>query len=71
VNLSWQVRPDRQTELLWQERGGPAVSAPTRRGFGTLMLEQGLVSELQGAVVLDFNPDGLVCRIATPIEETN
>lgn len=68
VSLVWSPIPAGRLEIVWQERGGPTVAAPTRRGFGTMMLEQGLVSELNGGAVLDFQPEGLVCRIEASIE---
>lgn len=71
VSLAWKPVPAGRLEILWQERGGPSVAPPSRRGFGTLMLEQGLVSELNGTATLDFRPDGLVCRIEATCEGTN
>lgn len=71
VSLLWTPSPAGRLEIIWQERGGPAVSPPKRRGFGTLMLEQGLVSELNGEARLDFQPDGLVCRIDASCEGTH
>lgn len=49
--------------LVWRERGGPAVTPPTRRGFGTRMLERALAGDLQAQVRLAFEPEGLVCTI--------
>ena len=49
--------------LTWRETGGPLVSPPTRRGFGTRLIEQGLARELSGSVKLDYQPDGVVCTI--------
>lgn len=47
--------------LVWRERGGPQVSPPTHRGLGSRLLRAngGLVS-----VRLDWQSDGLVCRMA-------
>lgn len=67
VSLDWTVTPDGHLEILWQERGGPTVAPPSRRGFGTLMLQQGLAVELNGTAILDFRPEGLVCRIDAAI----
>lgn len=55
--------------LVWQEHGGPRVEAPTRRGFGTRMIERGLAAELGGTVKIDFRPDGLVCTVDAPLPE--
>jgi len=49
--------------VIWRESGGPAVSPPERRGFGSRLLEQGVATELSGTVDLDYRPEGLVCTI--------
>lgn len=73
----WLARdPDGpRLRLLWRETGGPRVEAPSRRGFGSRLLERGLAAELQGRVKLDFKPEGLTCKmdVAAPFldeEET-
>ena len=55
--------------LRWEERGGPAVSPPTGRGFGTRMIERGLAAELGGTVTIAFEPKGLVCTVDAPLPE--
>ncbi|WP_225207137.1 sensor histidine kinase [Novosphingobium huizhouense] len=49
--------------LDWIELGGPRVAPPTRRGFGSKLIERGLASELDGAVRLRFEPGGVHCSI--------
>ncbi|MDP2212758.1 CHASE domain-containing protein [Phenylobacterium sp.] len=49
--------------LRWREMDGPPVSPPTRRGFGTRLIVGGLAHQLDGAVDLDFAPDGVRCTI--------
>ncbi len=62
VNVSWTLAPDDEGLLLrWEERGGPPVTPPERRGFGLRLIEYGLAREISGEVELDFSPDGLVC----------
>jgi two-component sensor histidine kinase len=39
------------------------VVPPTRRGFGSRLIERSLPRELGGPATLAFEPDGLVCRI--------
>jgi two-component sensor histidine kinase/PAS domain-containing protein len=53
----------RTLRLVWTETGGPPVAAPTRRGFGARLLERGLGRDLGGEVHLDYQPEGVVCRI--------
>lgn len=68
VAVTWSVGDDR-LRLEWRERGGPAVEAPSRRGFGSRMIERGLAAELGGKVKIDFQPDGVVCRVDAPLPE--
>ncbi len=64
VAVSWTIeRGDTpRIVLLWTERGGPPVTPPVARGFGTLLLERsGKLPHLRAW--LEFKPDGVVCRI--------
>ena len=45
---------------------GPSIEAPSRRGFGTRMLERALAGELQGKATLDYRPTGLVYEVEAP-----
>lgn len=74
VSLSWKVceaeaGPDARFVLEWRESGGPAVSAPGRRGFGTRMIERAQRALFSGEVCLAFPPEGTVFRIDTPLAE--
>ncbi len=63
VHVRWTIAPDgNSARLRWEERGGPAVTAPQRRGFGLRLIEHGLARELSGVVRLDFPAEGLVCE---------
>jgi PAS domain S-box-containing protein len=57
----------RRLLLTWCERGGPPITAPPRRGFGLMVIERGLVYQLQGSAALDFQPHGLHCTIDFPL----
>lgn len=52
--------------LRWTESGGPAVTPPSRAGFGRLLIEQSLQAELGSKVELAFRPEGLQCIISLP-----
>ena len=67
VQLTWvQPAPGGTLLLEWRERDGPAVSAPTARGFGSRLLAS-LTTELGEPAEIAFNPDGLVCRLRIPV----
>jgi two-component sensor histidine kinase len=54
--------------IKWREIGGPPVVPPTRRGFGSRLIEQGLRQDLAGEVQMEFAPDGVICTIKAPLE---
>ncbi len=63
VHVGWTIVPDGNIlKLRWEERDGPAVNEPARRGFGLRLIEHGLGRELGGAVTVDFAPGGLICE---------
>ncbi len=53
-------------ELLWRECGGPTVASPTRRGFGSRLVEQMIAYELDGDSELAFAPEGVTCLMRFP-----
>ena len=56
--------------LDWQERDGPRVERPKRRGFGTTLLEKVLTVQCDAKVELDYRPEGLVFTMALPLRKT-
>ncbi len=49
--------------LRWQEAGGPTVIPPTRKGFGSRLIESLLAAELNGEVQVSYEPSGLICEV--------
>ena len=66
VDIDWRRLDDGTLELTWQERNGPPVMPPTRRGFGSMIIERSLRHELQGRSALRFDADGVSCTLAIP-----
>ena len=66
VEITWSVAADRRLSLCWVESGGPIVVPPTRRGFGTRIVEN-MIGQLGGEVRLDWRAQGLSCEIALPL----
>jgi PAS domain S-box-containing protein len=52
VDVSWSLA-DGRFRWSWRERGGPPVAPPTRKGFGSRMIERALATQLSGRVVID------------------
>jgi PAS domain S-box-containing protein len=69
IDIAWQVEPTPhgRMRLRWQESGGPPVTPPGRKGFGSRVIEGGLARELDGEVRLDYEPPGVVCQIIMPV----
>jgi two-component sensor histidine kinase len=65
IEIVWTVSDD-QLDLLWREHGGPPVSAPTRRGFGSMLITRNLGAAFSGKADLQFPPAGLTCRLIAP-----
>jgi PAS domain S-box-containing protein len=69
IAIDWAVTPGdsgKRLLLRWIEQGGPPVAQPTRKGFGSWVIERGLAHELGGRVSLDYPRGGVACRIDIP-----
>jgi two-component system CheB/CheR fusion protein len=72
VQIGWQVTNSTQPTRLkieWSESGGPPVVPPTRRGFGSQLIERIVNYELQANVQRDFLAEGVQCTIEFPLTE--
>jgi PAS domain S-box-containing protein len=62
VHISWSVgKPNGQDQFMfrWQERGGPRVTPPTGKGFGSAVLEQVMAEYFEAPPQIEFAADGL------------
>jgi PAS domain S-box-containing protein len=62
VDVRWGTSGDIFT-ISWTERKGPLVSAPKRRGFGTIVMEAMAERSVDGTVDLDYVPSGVTWRL--------
>jgi PAS domain S-box-containing protein len=63
VDIAWSVERRASVEnlsLSWQEFGGPRVSAPSRSGFGSRLIETSL--RAYGEVNVAYESDGLIVK---------
>jgi PAS domain S-box-containing protein len=65
VDVCWESDDDTFI-MSWTERDGPPVSAPQRRGFGTIVMETMAERSVDGAVDLDYAPSGVTWRLTCP-----
>jgi PAS domain S-box-containing protein len=66
VKVTWTVQ-DGKLRLDWEECGGPPVARPTRKGFGTRLLEILLARDLGGSLKLDYKVSGVRCRVTVAL----
>jgi two-component sensor histidine kinase len=65
VRFEWSPMADGRLVLRWTETGGPPVNPPTRRGFGTRVME-GMIRQLNGEMRFGRHAEGLACEIILP-----
>jgi len=70
VNIFWEAQPVGEPQeilLQWREGGGPVVDAPSRKGFGTMLIEKVLAYEAEGEAKLEFLPTGVAFMFRLPL----
>jgi len=70
VAVDWvflTVTAGKRLLLRWRERDGPLVTTPTRKGFGSWVIERGLAHELGADVTLNYERHGVTCKIDIPV----
>lgn len=70
VLVDWSIadQSDRALNISWREIGGPTVTAPTRRGFGTRLIERNVHHDLAGTCDLRYPTDGFVAAFSIPLD---
>jgi two-component sensor histidine kinase len=71
VRLTWlgdrTLKPPRLL-LRWQEKGGPPVTPPSRKGFGSRLIERSLAQDLDADVRIEYAATGVVCTVEAPLD---
>jgi two-component sensor histidine kinase len=65
VDIWWQAAANMFT-MSWTENEGPPVVAPTRRGFGSTVINTMAKHSLDGEVALYYAPSGLMWQLTCP-----
>ncbi|SJZ97889.1 HWE histidine kinase domain-containing protein [Consotaella salsifontis] len=66
VRVDWEIDEAGACRINWVENGGPPVSAPQRRGFGSTIIERSIPHDLGGTAALDFQRSGLRAEFTLP-----
>jgi PAS domain S-box-containing protein len=71
IDLRWTLEesaaPRPNLRFEWRESGGPPISQPSHRGFGTRFIERSIAGDLGGEIHLRFERDGLQCSFEFPL----
>jgi PAS domain S-box-containing protein len=71
VDVTWGLvegNGGRDLRIDWREAGGPLVTVPTRKGFGSRLIERGLAGQVGASVFVDYLPTGVTCLLQAPLQ---
>jgi light-regulated signal transduction histidine kinase (bacteriophytochrome)/CheY-like chemotaxis protein len=66
IELETSFDAARNLRIVWKERGGPRVVPPSRRGFGSTVIERSIPYDLKGEATVDYAPDGVRASFVVP-----
>ncbi|WP_225896816.1 HWE histidine kinase domain-containing protein [Brevundimonas goettingensis] len=66
VTIGWHRNAKGDLNLEWREAGGPTVAAPTRKGFGTTIIDRSVPYDLGGKAHVDYVPSGVQATFCIP-----
>src|SRR4029077_2387895 len=67
IDASIPEGAERVLLFKWAEKGGPTVVHPSKRGFGSTLIERAFVAQLEGRARLEFNPAGVQYELEVPL----
>lgn len=70
VDVTWSIiiaAQGRRLDFAWAESGGPQVSPPDRKGFGSRLLDTVLPGQIQARASIDFQPAGVRIDVSVPL----
>jgi PAS domain S-box-containing protein len=69
VRVIWRPCGPGRLHLEWQETGGPPVSQPQRRGYGSFLIERALAGALDGEARIHFQKEGVRCIMNMALDQ--
>ena len=72
VSVQWAIdatTAETTVHFRWQERGGPVVTVPNRKGFGTVLLERAVATPSSAPPRFDYSPEGFSYEVKAVLAE--
>ena len=66
ISLKWSHDTSGELHLLWKETDGPKAQEPTRKGFGSRLIEL-MIAGRSGKTRFNWHVEGLVCEITLKV----
>jgi two-component sensor histidine kinase len=67
VDVLWSNDAEGGFRFSWTESGGPLVAEPSKKGFGSRLIERVLAADFEGEAHTHYRPSGVVCELIAPI----
>ena len=66
VDIDWKRSESGDLVFEWRESGGPPVKPPTRKGFGTTIIDRSVPYDLGGTASMEYDPAGVRAKFCIP-----
>ncbi|WP_428685803.1 HWE histidine kinase domain-containing protein [Reyranella sp.] len=66
IDIETRLDAQRDLHITWTEQGGPPVTPPTRRGFGSTVIERSIPYDLKGEATVAYEVTGVCARFVIP-----
>lgn len=71
VTITWDKQPENVFTFDWREAGGPPVTEPSRRGFGSRLTERVVSDLFQGTAAIQFEPTGVIFSLVGKLQNAD
>jgi len=68
LEVAWKIDAGGACEIFWRETGGPRVVAPSRKGFGTMLVDRSIPYDLGGESEITYDQKGVTARLRIPAQ---
>jgi PAS domain S-box-containing protein len=69
IRIKWETLGD-DFRLEWEETGGPAIVVPPEaQGFGSVLTERSITTQLRGKIEYDWQQNGLKLSVTIPLDQ--